>query len=250
MADTPDNNNPFTRPPDWEREQIEARQTLAEQQEEIEQQKKEEAEKKQAAAAAQAETLVSQQSDEQRSQRFGQVISRERARAARARNNGGKPGATTAPGMEALDKEIAKLETKASSAWKWPYLLLLVGAAIIDLLQIFANVTLMLAAVAVVIGLVFSVARFIVLHYEAKRIDDNQMRKDMIGRTLISGAITIFPWVDLLPEQTVAMVIEWQMRSKLADRAESELKTKRAERDALLAQAQQIEAQEDFQNAA
>jgi len=235
--------NFFTRPPDWAQEQAEARRVLEEQKQEIEQAKQEEAERKRAAAEAQAEAEAAQAAggiDELRSRRLKAAVAQERV-SREIRPPRRKAGnANTA----ALDKEIAKLKAKASGSWQRPYFLLMVGAVIIDLLQLLADGTLILAFIAVIIGVIFSAARYLVLYFECKRLDDNQYRKEMVARTFISGAITIIPWIDFLPEQTVAMVYEMQKRKLMMDEARKDLKKKIPERDRLRAAAQAEEEEE------
>lgn len=241
-------NKPYEQGPDWVTQQAEARRILEEQRQEAEQAKQEEAAEREAAALAQAEAMEARAAEQQLSQRFGKVISLERARAARAkRAPGGRaaaPDNAIAKQIAKLDKEIEGLQKKTTSLWKAPYLFLLVGAAVVDLLQLISDVTLILAIIAVIIGILYSGARYLVIHLECKRIDDNQYRKDMTVRTLVTGAVTMIPWVDMLPEQTMGIIIEWQKRNEVSAKAEEEIKTKRAERDKLTAQAQKAEAQE------
>lgn len=222
----------------WEEQQEEARRIMAEQQEAI--------------AASKTGPTASEAEEEQLPEMTAQALDRERGArwsralsAARTAGRAATGGADASPQLAELDAKIAGLENKAAGGWQGRYLMLTVGAAVCDLLQLVSDATVLLALLGSAFGAVFSASRYIVLRMESRRIGDSKLLKEMTTRTLISGAISLIPIVDMLPEQTGGMLLEWRKRREIADAASSDLAALRKKRDDLVARLEQeAESQE------
>lgn len=211
----------------WAEEQEEARRIISEQEKAIAASKKQNAPEE--AGEENYGQIPADALDRERGARFGKIIAMERARAAQAAA-GGAP--SSAPELAKIDEQILAAEKIANSSWQPSYLMLTVGAGICDLLQLAGDATIFLSIISSITGLVFSVTRYIVLRTQTREIGNSTLEKQMLARTLVSGAISIIPLVDFLPEQTAAMFIEWNKRREIADEASeklSKLKKLRAE---------------------
>lgn len=233
----------------WEEQQAEARRIMAEQEEALAAAKAGEAESK--AAAAEEVPPDAAEEDRRMSQRFSQQMAMARAQAnMRAVND---DGAEIPPEVAKIDKEISMLRPREQKMWIPLYLMLTVAAAVCDLLQLLADLSLLLSLLASALGVVYSGARYICLHTDLKRTNNAALEKDMVSRTLISGAISLIPIVDFLPEQTAGMIIETAKRYESMRLAEKEIIGLQRRKQKLIAAAQesaQAERQEELQQAA
>lgn len=212
----------------WSEEQEEARRIMAEQEAEMAEMKEQTAQHE-AEEAQPSENLSAEALDRERGARFSQAIAMARMRAVDATEGG---GSASSPELDKLDEQIAAASKEAEGSWKMAYLMLIVGAGTCDLLQLVGDVTLLLSLLSSAFGIVFSGARYLILRTDAQRIGNKSFAKDMITRTLVSGGISLIPIVNFLPEQTTAMLIEWQKRRQVMTEAFvrlDNLKTQRAE---------------------
>lgn len=203
----------------WEQKNKEATEIMAQQEAELEVSRQTEAEKRAATAAEQSPEEV----EGSRAQRFSQTRAAEQARLANQTEQAPETP-EVGPALAAIDTQIAGLAQKKSPSWMRTYLFLLVAAIVVDVLQFAADATFLLAWAASGIGLIFSFVRYFALRAENRNINDNRLNKDMVTRTLISGAISMIPLVDILPEQTAAMIKEWNVRKLVAQEASNDEK--------------------------
>jgi hypothetical protein len=202
----------------WEQKNKEATEIMAQQEAELDVSRQAEAQQK-----AEATEQSPEEVEGARAQRFSQTRAAEQARLANAPTP--QPDeANAGPALAKIDAQIASLAQKKSSSWMRTYLFLLVGAAVVDILQFAANMTFLLAWAASGIGLIFSFVRYFALRAENRSVNDNRLSKGMVTRTLISGAVSMVPIVDLLPEQTMAMIKEWNVRKLVAQEASADEK--------------------------
>jgi hypothetical protein len=201
--------DPYFEQPSWEEEQRRSRETLAQQEKEIAENKAREAAKKEA------------RSEEEKAAEYQEQVLIERQQAISAAEGGpGDADQDAAPDdaslpilaqIADLDGKIADLEKKSSNAFYQIYLFLTVGAVTVDVLQAAADFSTILSILASGLGLGFSVVR----HYGLKLANPHHtpaQRSQTLQRTLTSGAISMIPFVDMLPEQTMFMVREFTVK--------------------------------------
>jgi hypothetical protein len=238
MADDnqqPENNEPLQneqwKEKKWSEEQAFAKETLARQRAEAEQAK--------VAAAQKAETEREAAEEEGGPEEQEAEWSARLALAKGASRTGGNEpesdqAAQTIKQLDALDKKIIELNKKMGTDYVMPYLLLTTTAAVVDVLQAVADVSLILALLASAGGVTFSVVRHYGLKY-ANPHASNDEHKQMLQRTLISGAISVIPYVDILPEQTAFMLREWTIKKEAIAAASGELAKLKTQRKKLAA---------------
>ena len=107
-------------------------------------------------------------------------------------------------------------------------------AAIVDLLQAVADVSVVLALLASAGGIGFSVVRHYGLKY-ANPAASNEEHAAMLKRTLIYGAVSMLPYVDILPELTVGMLREWTVKKESIAGTNEEIRKLKEKRKKLAA---------------
>jgi hypothetical protein len=237
MADNnqqPESNEPLENnqweEKEWQAKMDYAKAVLAKQQAEAEQAKL--TATQQAEAAEEAEEDEGSQEDQEAEWAARLALAKGASRTG-ANEDGASPendrGAQAIKELDALDKQIAALDKKTDSDYITGYLFLTTGAAVVDLLQAISDAAVILAILSSISGVTYSVVR----HYGLKYSNSNatpEEHKQMLNRTLISGAITMIPYVNLLPEQTAFMLREWTIKRESISAAKDELvklKTKR-----------------------
>jgi hypothetical protein len=136
--------------------------------------------------------------------------------------------------LDVLDKKIADLNKKTSGDYIMPYLILTTGAATVDVLQAVADASLILALLASGAGVTFSIFRHYGLKY-ANQGASSAEHAQMFRRTLIYGAVSMIPFVDILPELTAGMLREWTIKKESITAANNDIAKLRAERKKLAA---------------
>lgn len=204
--------DPYFEQPSWEEQQRRAREVLAEQEKDIAEGKARDEAKKTAISEEQAAAEYQEQV----------LMERQQALAAKTELPGGGAGPDTEDPtpvlaqLADLDVKLAELGKRDSNAFYTTYLFLTVGAVTVDTLQAAADFSAILAFLASGMGLGFSVIR----HYALKMANPHatpDQQNQALQRTLISGAISIIPFVDILPEQTMFMIREFTVkRTELA----------------------------------
>jgi hypothetical protein len=144
-------------------------------------------------------------------------------------------GGLASPTAE-IDQKIAKLQKQTSTDYVMPYLFLTTGAATIDILQAVCDFSVVLSFLSSFLGMIFSVTRHYTLKYANPNADKKE-RANMFRRTLISGAISMIPFIDILPEQTMFMIREWTVRRESIQEASHELTKLKIQRQKMIAQA-------------
>jgi hypothetical protein len=215
----------------WAQEQEEARRVMAEQEAAIAASREEAAEKK--SASEEPDGFAQDTLDRERGVRMSQMIAAERAQAVMTEEESQAEGAAE---IAKLDRQIRSAKKESANGWQASYLMLTVGAGVCDLLQLVGDATVILSIVSSAIGVVFSGTRYLVLRTEMGRMGNAKMGKDMVTRTLISGAVSLIPIVNFVPEQTTAMIIEWQKRRETADAAFFRLDALKRQRAKLMKQ--------------
>jgi hypothetical protein len=143
-------------------------------------------------------------------------------RLAMAKNAGkGQGGFNNAPGsnqaaqiineLDLIDRQIAALNQKTGSDYVQIYLFLTVSAVVVDILQTAANITFFLSLAASGIGIFYGVIRHYGLKY-ANRGASASEHSQILRRTFISSAVSVVPYVNLLPESTAFMIREWTIK--------------------------------------
>jgi hypothetical protein len=135
--------------------------------------------------------------------------------------------------LAAVDKEIKKLAKKSSNSWQKAYLFLIIGAVITDFLQVISTIIAIVIYLSTIAGIIFSVIKFIVLRLSIKEMDDYAQEKAMAVRTVVTGAISAIPVINLLPEQTMIILREWTVRKTIMNEADSQLRKLYAKRKKL-----------------
>jgi hypothetical protein len=136
--------------------------------------------------------------------------------------------------LDVIDKKIAELNKKTSNDYIMPYLMLTTGAATVDVLQAVADASLILALLASGAGVTFSIFRHYGLKYANQGASKDELAQ-MFRRTLIYGAVSMVPYVDILPELTACMLREWTIKKESIAAANGDIAKLRAERKKLAA---------------
>lgn len=215
--------------PSWQEQQSQGREILARQTAEIEEAKIADEQKRADELRAQQEAAaaVNLQQERERERLTASMVYEQQAG-----GPGASQGSTASPTAE-IDAKIAKLHKAASNDYAIPYIFLTTGAATVDILQAVCDFSVVLSLLASGLGVGFSVIR----HYTLRYANPGASKKEhdaMLNRTIISGAISMIPFVDILPEQTAVMIREWTVKRLAIIEANKELTKLKAQRQKMM----------------
>lgn len=136
--------------------------------------------------------------------------------------------------LDALDKQIVVLDKKTDNDYITGYMFLTAGAAIVDLLQAISNAAVILAIISSISGITYSVVRHYGLKYSNSSATPEE-HKQMFNRTLISGAVSMIPYINIIPEQTAFMLREWTIKRESISAMKDEINKLKVKRKKLAA---------------